>query len=264
MDASPGQDRPRGRYASAIICVAFVTASSVTDKARAPMDSTESGIRVMVTSALATHLSQLLDTTNGREPSGMTNLRIDVRDPVTDGDPLHEHDLAHAAGGDPCAELTRYAAPAVMRPGTVRFLVALVPWLSRLSVEVRALLVAFAVNPTPMRTVDLAKRHCMSRRSLDRAMTGAGLRGAACFMKVANFARLWDVFAAPKASVASSAKALGYKRLKTFQHHSRVFFGSSAGRLSGAMSAEEFAERLAGHARRHAAAAPKARTSDRS
>jgi AraC-like DNA-binding protein len=141
-----------------------------------------------------------------------------------------------------------HAAGKTARASSARFLAALAPWLTRLEPALRAALVTFALDPDDADPVTLARRVAISRRSLDRKVAEAGLSSTSRYMRAASLAAIWEVLSAHERSIAAIAQECGYRRMKTFQQHSRRIFGCPPGQVSRKLSAEEFAERLARHA----------------
>ena len=102
----------------------------------------------------------------------------------------------------------------------------------------------FGNGPVPRWVDELAANATLTRRSVDRWMHRAGIRGASMLLDTARLARAWDPLARRKESPADVALALGYSRLRLFAAHTYRIVGVPPAQLGGHLSRAEFTRRL--------------------
>lgn len=102
----------------------------------------------------------------------------------------------------------------------------------------------FGNGPVPRWVDELAANATLTRRSVDRWMHRAGIRGASMLLDVARLARAWDPLARLRESPADVALALGYSRLRLFVAHTYRIVGVPPVQLAGHLSRAEFTRRL--------------------
>ena len=103
----------------------------------------------------------------------------------------------------------------------------------------------FSGGPLPRLVDDVARTAGLGRRTVDRWMRRAGIRGAAMLLDTVRLARVWEPLVELRLSPADVALRCGYGKSRLLTAHARRIVGMTPSGFGGKYTRDRFAERLA-------------------